>query len=492
MQLSKSEYMMFLRHPAWLWLKKHDKSKLPAPDANLQAIFDAGIEFEKYANKRFPNGVKIGFDSYSEYLSMPLRTKKALDDGANTIFQGRFEADNLTFICDVLDRVGDNTFDLYEIKSSTKVKPEHMPDLAFQTIVLENADFSVRNISVIHVNGEYVRDGDIDYNKLSSTTDVTDKVRDIIEKTKYNIARAMEIIDLPTMPDISPRHINLGAFKDWMEIYKNFKKIDPYSIYNLTALRANRIGELEDMGIEFIKDIPDDFKLTIKQEAQVVSTKDSKRIINKEKIKDFLDELVYPLYFLDYETAMSTVPIYDGTKPYQQIPFQYSLHILEGPNTELKQVEYLHRDDTNPMPNLLKRLKKDIGPTGSIIVWYRSFEMKRNEEMATMFPEYEEFLEDVNSRVVDLMEPFFNGWFVDKDFFGSASIKNVLPVVVPSLNYKELEIQEGVSAQRLWMDAVVKNKSGVDKDKLFSDLVEYCAMDTLAMVEIWRYLNNLS
>jgi len=163
---------MFLKHPAWLWLKKHDKTKLPKPDANLQAIFDAGHEFEKYAEKRFTDGIQIGFDSYQEYLSMPQRTKQVLDDGAKVIFQGRFEADNITCICDALERVGDNEFDLYEIKSSTKTKPEHYSDLAFQTVVLESAGLKVRNIAVIHVNNEYVRDGEIDSIKLTAVSDV--------------------------------------------------------------------------------------------------------------------------------------------------------------------------------------------------------------------------------------------------------------------------------------------------------------------------------
>ena len=140
---------------------------------------------------------------------------------------------------------------------------------------------------------------------------------------------------------------------------------------------------------------------------------------------------------------------------------------------------------------MLKRLKEDIGPVGSVIVWYKSFEMKRNEEMAEMFPEFAEFLEGVNGRVVDLMEPFSNGLFVDKDFLGSASIKKVLPVLVPELSYKELGIQEGASAQRLWMEEVLKGDSSIDKEKLFSDLVKYCTLDTLAMVKIWSVLENL-
>ena len=274
MQLSKTEYIMFLKHPAWLWLKKHDKSKLPEPDANLQAIFDSGKEFEQYAEKRFQDGVQVGFESYRDYLSMPKRTKQALDSGAKIVFQGRFEADNITCICDVIERTEEGEFNLYEIKSSTKAKSEHSYDLAFQTVVLESAGLKVNNIAVIHVNNQYVKSGDIDPIKLSTITDITNIVRDKIKGTKENIGRALNIINLPELPDPSPRWVKLGAMGEWMEIYKGLgKKIDKYSIYNLITPSAKFLGELEDLGIEFIKDIPDDFKLTVKQRAQVTATK---------------------------------------------------------------------------------------------------------------------------------------------------------------------------------------------------------------------------
>lgn len=492
MQLSKSEYIMFLKHPAWLWLKKHDKSKLPVPDANLQATLDAGKEFESYAQKMFHDGVQLGFNDYDEYLSLPRRTEQVLANGTKTIFQGRFETDNITCICDIVDRVEKNTLDLYEIKSSTKVKPEHYPDLAFQVVVLESAGFKIHKIAVIHVNNEYVRDGEVDFTKLSTVTDITNEVREIIEETKSNIQLALEVIKLPKLPDPSPRYAKLGSFGEWLEIYKALgNEIDPYSIYNLISPSVKLIGDLEDSGISLIKDIPEDFKLTPKQLAQIIATKNNKRVINKEKIKDFIKTLTYPLYFLDYETAMSIIPLYDGTKPYQQIPFQYSLYTIEKKGDEPKHSEYLHRNNNHPVPGLLNKLSEDIDSTGTILVWYKSFETGRNKEMAQMFPKFSKFLEDINNRVIDLMEPFASRLFVDKDFFGSASIKNVLSVIVPNLSYKKLGIQEGASAQRLWIDAIFRGKSDINKDKLFYDLIEYCKMDTLAMVEIWKVLTDL-
>ncbi|MEX1013798.1 MAG: DUF2779 domain-containing protein [Candidatus Paceibacterota bacterium] len=491
MQLSKSEYMMFLKHPALAWLKKHDKSKIPEIDANLQALFDEGFEFEKYANQRFKDAVEVGFNDFSEYKSMPERTRKVIEDGAKTVLQGRFETEHITCICDVVDIVDDKTLDLYEIKSSTKVKPDHIYDLAFQYVVLETAGYKVRNINLIYVNRDYVRDGEVDPTNLSAEEDITDQVMDKVEGTKKKIKEALQVIHSTKMPDPSPRHVNLGFFNDWMEVYKNLKNVDKYSIYNLIAPGAKRIRDLEDAEIEKIEDIPYDFKLTPKQLAQVKATKEDRRIINEDLIETFLDSLEYPLYFLDYETAMSVVPLYDGTRPYQQIPFQYSLHTVEEADSEPVHTEYLHVKSSNPVPELLKSLKNDIGPKGSVIVWYKHFETKRNEEMGDAFPEYKEFLDDINDRVVDLMEPFNNGWFVDKDFMGSASIKNVLPVLAPDLSYKKLNVQEGGAAQRLWMSEIFREEDNQDKEELIKNLIEYCKLDTYAMVRIWQELMKI-
>lgn len=492
MQISKSEYMMFLKHPAWLWLKKHDKAKLPSVDDNTQAIFDAGNLFEPYAEGLFPDGVRVGFEGYNEYLSLPKRTTEVLNGGARTIFQGRFEFERMTFICDIITIVGGGKVDLYEIKSSTKIKPEHEFDLAFQMVVLEGCGFKVRNIAVIHVNNEYVRQGAVDPKQLTVMTDVTSVVKAKRDNTKEHIKRALEIVDLPSIPDISPSHARLGSLKDWLEIYRGLMTVEPYSIYDLASLRAKGIGELEALGVTRITDIPEDFPLTDGQRLQVRVTKENKSIVERDQIRSFLGELEYPLYFFDYETLKSLVPLWDGTRPHQQIPFQYSLHILDAPGAELKHEEYLHRTNSNPAQPLSQTLKSQIGDHGSVIAWYMSFEKSCNTTLGKLAPEYAEFYADLNARMVDLIVPFSSDWYVDKDFHGSSSIKDVLPVMVPELSYKSLGIQEGGSAQRLWMEAVLDNKHAGDKEKILSDLVEYCGLDTLAMVEIYKRLAKIS
>ncbi|MDA1334702.1 MAG: DUF2779 domain-containing protein [bacterium] len=492
MVISKSEYMMFLKHPAWIWLKKHDKSKLPEPDANLQAIFDAGNLFESYAEKLFPDAVRIGFNNYNEYLSLPKRTEEVLKKGAKVILQGRFEVDGITCIIDVLKIVGDGVFDLYEIKGSTSAKVEHEHDLAFQTVVLEDSGLKIRNISVIHINSEYKRDGDIVIEDLTSTTDITDKVRSRIDATRENIKEAHKVIDSSKMPDPSPRYIGMSGLTEWMHIYYALKgESETYSIYNLQSPRPKIIGELEDLGITLLSEIPDDIKLTEKQQRQVDAVKEDKRTIDKKKIANFLDGFEYPLYFFDYETLSDVVPPFDGIRPYQQVPFQYSLHIQKKPGDELKHKEYLHTKNTHPGSDVIKHLKKDIGKKGSIIVWYESFEKSCNTALGEMFPDEKDFMASVNDRIVDLMIPFSKGWFVDKDFFGSASIKKVLPALIPALSHKDLSISDGGTAQRIWMDTILRGHNKKDKKKLMDDLLEYCKLDTLAMVEILNFLWEL-
>jgi len=492
MQLSKSEYMMFLKHPAWVWLKKHKKSVLPPPDAALQALFDSGHAFEAYAEQRFPDAVKLGFDNYNEYLSLPDRTQKAIADGAQTIFQGRFEVNDATCIIDVLQKVGDNQFDLFEIKASTSVKNDHISDLAFQCNVLENSGLTIRNLHVIHVNRAYVRQDEIDIDDLSMVSDVTEKVSERRSQTAEETRQALKVIQAQDMPNLSPRNADQGDLQEWLDIFEILNgELEPSSIYRLPGLRPDQVGFLEDRNIAEIKDIPNEMRMSVRQASFVDLVRQGKRHIDENQIRSFLNELKFPLYFLDYETFSGAVPAFDGVRPYQQVPFQYSLHVLETPEAELEHRGYLHADTSNPVPALADQLQKDIGETGSVIVWYAPFEMGRNDEMGRMLPELKEFFEQLNARVVDLMEPFKKGWFADPAFLGSASIKKVLPVLVPELGYRDLEIQDGGMAQRAWMKRYLEGENSGSEEQLLQNLNAYCALDTLAMVRIYEVLREI-
>ena len=449
MQISKSDYMLFLRQPAWIWVKKNDPSKIPPVDAATQAMFDTGHAFEPYVESLFTGGETITWEKsdWNSYRTLPVRTLQALESGAKVIFQGRFEWREFTFLPDVIEVVGDKLFDLYEIKSSTRIKPDHLYDLAFQKTVLEGNGFTVRNISVIHVNNQYVRVGEVSPRELTTFADVTAEENEITLKTPEYMEAAKKAAAQAEMPDPNPELAKLGSKSEWMKVYENIFPPEPK-----------------------------------------VWPADTRPVINKQEIERFLGELQYPLYFFDYETMQGLVPYFDGQRPYQQVPFQYSLHIIREPGAEVEHKEYLHRESTNPAPDLAKQLVEDMGDSGSIITWNMRFEKSVNEELGRMYPEYADRITAINERVVDLMITFKAKWYDDPRFEGSASIKKVLPVVCPELSYKYLGIQDGNSAQRLWMEAVLDETRADQKDQILADLTEYCKMDTWAMMRIWQEL----
>ena len=489
--LSKSEYMLYLKHPAWLWIKKHAKHLMPPIDDALQARFDEGNAFEPFVESLFPNLLHVGFNNYSEYLDMPKRTVEAWNDGAEIVSQGRYEAGSITCISDIIRKDGD-AFILTEIKSSSSAKTEHALDLAFQKIVLEGAGYPIQKCEVAHVDSSYVRSGDINPKELISFTDITEEVDNLIEGTKVRIDKAIRVAEAPEMPDPAPELARLKSYDDWLGIRKKLSPpIPENSIYLLPYMDAERSSKLTNEGITTADEIKD-FTVLKKSTQKYLSAKaEGQRVVEKEKLNAFLSEISYPVYYFDYEASQSLIPPWDGTRPYQQAPFQYSLHILREPSSEVEHYEYLHKDASNPMPSVIEHLKTHVGAGGSILVWYESYEKSRNNEMAEIYPEAADFLNNFNDRIIDLMKPFSQRMVSDETFLGSSSIKKVLPALVPELTYKNLGIQEGEAAARKWKEVTLGDIAETEQEKVYSDLIEYCKLDTRAMVEIHKKLAEL-
>jgi len=347
---------------------------------------------------------------------------------------------------------------------------------------------------VLHANKDYIRLGNIKVEEITQFTDVTLQVEKQILDTTEKMHEALAVLTLETMPSDSLRYVGLGCAAEWRPIFKSLHpEIPPYSIYDLASNKGagmdKLIGQLEDDNVLLMVDIPDSTKLQAHQKEQIIVTKLGQPIINNEKIKAFLDELTFPLYFLDYESINLILPPFDNTWPYEQVVFQQSIHIMQADGT-LTHKEYLHDTNTNPMPKIIESLESTIGDNGSIIVWNQTFEKGRHTDMAKLYPAKASFLEGLNDRVVDLMIPFGKNMYQDMHFKGSASIKKVLPVLCPELTYKTLGIQEGLTASRSWKEAIVDGTRD-DKDEILANLREYCGLDTYAMVAIYNALCSL-
>ncbi|HEY2003857.1 MAG TPA: DUF2779 domain-containing protein [Candidatus Saccharimonadia bacterium] len=487
--LTKSDYLKYLVHPDYLWLAKHDKDKLPQHSENDQARFAAGDEVESYARQLFPETILI---EPPNFFDGPDVTAAAMKQPAITsLFQASVLTDNKLYAAaDVIVRTPDG-WDLYEIKSGTKVADSHLHDLAFQYLVFAKAGHKVSRCFVMHINPHYTRHGDIEPSQLFMTEEVTDKVLPLLKQTAKNIVEARKVIDSPNCPKYD---FDLcGNLYAWRDIYRHLHPDLPSStLLNLTRLKLEQLLELQGLGITAIAEIPQDFNLGPEQLSQVEVTRSGAARLHPDKITHELAKLEYPLYFLDYETFSSAIPMWDGVRPYQQLPFQYSLHAIPFQGAKLTHYEHLAQGTEYPAEKLLDHLTKDLGPEGSVIVWNKSFEMGCNDAMAALHPKYKDFLEGVNARVYDLMEIFANGYYAHPEFMGSASIKKVLPVLVPELSYKDLAIGEGMTAQVQWMKAARGIMSEEEAERLYAHLITYCGQDTLAMVRIFEVLQAVT
>ena len=469
MQLTKTDFIQYLNCPKSLWLLLNASDEYPHGEFSvfLQKLTREGYEVEAFVREFF-----------------------ARAEGRTADFQRVFETEDGLFArADGLEVIDGRTA-LYEIKSSTSVKTDaahnHLKDACFQVICAERAGQQIDSVSLVHLNGEYVRDGEVVPEELLIFEDVTDRVREIEADTSAEMDQALALLRDSELDRTGCTCLHKSR-SHHCDTFAHFNpEIPKPSIYSIPRLSPKKRAELIANGIFDLLDIPDDYALTANQTGVVEAAKSGAPIINLEGIREFLDGLRFPLYFLDYETFASAVPLLDRTSPHKHFPVQYSLHVLSEDGS-LSHTEYLEREARLP-DRLLAQLREDIGGEGSIVSWHASFEKTRNKEMAVLFPEHAEFLADLNERMVDL-EDVFKKDYVDARFDGSTSIKKVLPVVCPDLGYDDLDVQDGASAMDAWQKMV--NAEGGESDQIASDLKSYCELDTFAMVEIYRFLVRL-
>ncbi len=490
MHLSKSDFLKYRVCPSYFWLWKNNPELVP--DESTAEVrdnkFKQGNQVEAIARQIFPNGVLV--EGYN--VQAQANTERLVADGADILFQATVITDNkLLAMADVLERENDGWI-LYEVKSSGEIKKDtHVPDMAFQKIAFERAGYRINETRIIHLNKEFVRQGElINPHAYFTIKNVDVAVTAIIPEVESQIALAHEnMAQAEALATCPCRLLSRGKHCPTFTYFN--RDIPAYSVYDISRMQGKKLAELIDNEIFATTDIPDDFPLTPNQAMQVSVDKGCRLVVNRVKIHAELSQLEYPLYFIDYESVNPAIPMLDNTRPHQQVVFQYSLHILDAPDAELRHNEFLCRDNTTEsLQALVSQMRQDIGDTGSIIVWNKSFERTRNTELGQLFPESKEFFEDVNNRIYDLMDVFSKNYYVDPAFGGSNSIKDVLPVLAPHLSYKELAIGKGDLASVRWYEiATGEDSSGAEQ--VFADLLEYCKLDTLAMVEIFNVLKKI-
>lgn len=455
-----------------------------------KALANEGIGFEAFVRKKFPEGILL------ESFGQPAisKTKQLLSAGKGWLFQATVEADGFLAKADVLERSEDGKFNLYEVKASTDIKDEYLLDIAIQRAVFNDAGVSVANCFLVILNGEYVRDGELDIDKALSVLNVTAQVRSMENvEVRPLMAEANRIKCLQGMPVA-----NIADLTCWPNRAQrcscaevSYKDIPDYSVFELSRISREDVSTLLQKGISTIEEMkPRSIKLSQQQAIQVVLTQKKMRRVDQEKLNGELDSLKYPLYFLDYETYNFALPRLNQFKPYQQFVFQFSLHVIESPDAELVHHEFLGEEiSIGVLEALASKLEAAIADDGgNVIVWHRQFEESRNDELGQLLPEYRDFFRQLNSRIYDLEEIFKQQIFMDFQFKGRTSIKAILPVLCPNFSYASLAVQNGAQAMDAWYEWV----QGEREAKQRENLLEYCKLDTLAMVEILKVLQSSS
>ena len=453
---------------------------------------DTGNDVDVRARDLFPGGVLIRRgDAEGTAGLVAARTP--------VIYQPVFETDRYTTACDILvwdDASG--AYDLYEVKASTsgedrKAKDDlYAHDLAFQANVLKECGLTLGRLFLVRLDSSYVSDGTLDFDRLFTREDFTQRVTPMLETVAAEMDAAHDTTSLDAMPEGPCSCIYKGRSSQCTSFSFINPDVPEYSVHDLTRIGASprRLKALVDAGVLALTDIPEDFDLTINQANQVRAARQKRIFLEVEPLAAFLNAIRYPIAFLDYETYPCALPRFAGFRPYDHIPFQFSQHVVSHPGGEAVHRDFLFTGTVCPDAHFVGALKDALPDEGSIIVWNRGFEQSINAKLAERLPAEREFLDSVNARIVDLMDVFSGQMVVHPGFRGRTSIKWVLPALAPQLSYKGLSIQEGATASETWNRIVTGDFEIDEAEDARKNLRDYCERDSLAMVEIWRVLMN--
>lgn len=482
MNLSKSKYCNGMQCKKMLWLLKNKPEE--ASELDNEAVLDNGNIVHDLARNLFG---KYELISFNENLDIMIKdTKKSLEKKKNIICEASFVYQNNFCSVDILKK-NDNDYEVYEVKGSTKVKEVFILDLAYQVYVLTKLGLNITKCFVVTLNSKYKRNGDLELSKLFQMNNLTTEVFNMLDDVKRNIDDINTYMEQKNEPIDD---LDMKCFKPYECPFFSYctNKLPRNNVFDIRRMYKSEMIKLYKKGcISFDDLLKSDIKGLFKQQIEY-ELNDLGDYLDVSNIKEFLKTLTYPLYFLDFETYQSPIPPYDGVSPYEQIPFQYSLHYIV--NNKLEHKEFLAKAGTDPRRELAENLVKDIPMNVCTLAYNMSFEKNIIKSLANMYPDLHEHLLNIHDNIKDLMIPFKERFYYNRDMQGSYSIKYVLPALFPneeSLNYHNLDlIHNGSEAMNSF--ANLSNKTKKEQKYIRERLLRYCELDTYAMVKIYDKL----
>lgn len=477
--ITKELFLNTYACPTYGWYLKHSDGKetVSLPD---QFRMEEGIEVHERARKLFPQGILI----FGDNIAASEMTQRMLEDKqCPVILEGTFIKDNYITKTDILIRESEG-WKVIEVKSSANKKAEHIDDMAYTVMVAKKAGLNITSVCLYTVSKDF---------RLGMSDEELFKEHNCIEKVFEKVEEFEEYWDeIDTV--LRQRKIP-SPERDWVckncEYYEDcFGENISNTIYEIPYLKEKGFTSLQEMDIFHIKDIPANYTLNDYQSMIREAVINGKPIVYEANIKEELDSIVFPAYYLDFETIMTCLPLYEGIAPYTQIATQYSVHVCNKVGGIIEHREYLADPSKDCRRELAERLIKDCGEEGSVIVYFASFEKGRIKSMIEWFPDLEKELQAILDRTVDLHEIVRN-FYYHPEFHGSTSIKVTLPVMVPELSYEGMNIDDGSLAMAIFA-YMAKGKYGEEEiEQIRKDLLEYCNMDTMAMVRMHERLEGM-
>lgn len=473
--LSKSKIIAHRQCPKRLWLQIN-RPELIQISAATQVRFDEGNKVGDIARQNHPGGVFIETLNRAEAIA---QTKEALTKH-QTIFEGAFFEENVMIRADLLFPEKDG-YRLVEVKSSTGVKSYHVDDVAVQSWVMEKAGCSLTSMALAYINNKFVYQGDGNYEGLFAETDLSNQVKPNMPQVQSWVDAAEITLASPVEPAIVPGEQCTDPFTcDFIGHCSPPEEGVEYPVEILPYGKAIA-SELRGDGYKDLREVPADRLSNPKHLKVHAATLSGNAILEPEAILQ-IQALQYPRYYLDFETIGFAVPIWAGTRPYMQLPFQWSCHIEQSDGSITHQ-EFLDLSGNDPREMFAKTLIEAVSKDGPVIVYNAGFEGARIKELATDFPHLASELLTIPERFFDLL-PLARNHYYHPDMKGSWSIKEVLPTIAPELDYANLEVSDGAMAQEAYKEAIHSQTTPERKEKVRHAMLKYCKQDTIAMVKI--------
>ncbi len=485
MRISKSKFVAGAQCLKRLYLQVHQPELAAEPDASGYGIMEQGNEVGRLAHQLFPGGVKV---DGSAGLEQAIRTTQELiaNPEVPAIFEGTFSNGDVLVRVDILHRRRDNRWRLIEVKSTTDLKDYHLDDVAIQHRVVSRSGLDLASSSLAHINRNYVFDGgSIDVRRFFKIRNLTRRIERLLPKLTFLLRSEFRVLAFPQPPPIP-----VGPHCTDPITCEFFDRCNPPRpddhIGYIPRIHASAVEELAEMGVESIRDIPDDFPLNERQRRAAMCVQTGQPWFSTD-LSEELEALKYPLCFMDFETINPAIPRFAGMRAYDQIPFQWSVHVLREPGAEPEHYEFLATDSNDPRREFISSLCAALGDRGSIMVYNQQFESQRLSELAAWLPEHAKRIENIHNRMWDLL-PVIRNHVYHPAFRGSYSLKSVLPVLVPEMTYEGMEVPDGQAAGLAWESLTRDRLDGAERERIKKALFDYCGQDTLAMVNLLKCL----